>query len=78
MYLSHLPHNISYPASLLHIILSQLCSRWYAVLRLDLLVVRFGTYRLVMHEVEEQVDKCLSPDEIIPATPANSRYTAMS
>ena len=28
--------------------------------------------------VEEQVDKCLIPDEIIPATPANSRYAAMS
>ncbi len=44
----HLPHNISYCASLLHIIFSQLCCRWYAVVRLDLLVVHFRTNRLVM------------------------------
>ena len=27
---------------------------------------------------EEKVDKCVSPDEIIPATPANSRHAALS
>lgn len=31
-----------------------------------------------MYGSGEQVDKCLSPDEINPATPANSRYAAIS
>ena len=76
-FISHLPHNISYPASLLHIILSQSCSRWYAALRLDLLVVPFVRIDWSCIDVEEQVDKCVSFGEIIPATPANSRYPTM-
>ena len=33
----------------MYIIFSRLYCRWYALLRLDLLVVRFRPYRLVMH-----------------------------
>ena len=83
MYSFHLPHKISYPTSLLqpHLFCKSSCPNYVVVgmqvVHLDLVAVSSRTDRMVMLKGTSQSDKYVASDEIIPGTPANSRYAAM-